>query len=255
MALTGKSLFLYGFQVTENNRSIDFLNVSMGSEIQATLTLGFYSLDTLLDEISRAMNAADVLNTYTVTANRTINGGTENRVTISTTGSFLSILWNSGSRSASSARTLIGFANSDSTGATTYTGSSSSGTSLAPELVGYSYIGEEINRRVNGAVNISANGEKETIVFQVQKFIQVGFKYEPEAKVLTEWSNFMTWAIQQRLFEFTPDINSPNTFSVVTLEKTPSDGRALAFIMREMIPNFPFLYETGTLTMRVKEIV
>lgn len=253
MALRQKSLFLYGLQVTELNSSIDFKSEIAGLELQATLTIGFYSLTDLAVEVERAMNAADSVNTYTVSVDRTLNGGTENRLTISTSGSFLSILWSTGTRAASSARTLLGFPNADSTGATTYTGTSSCGTVLIPELPGYNYVPETINRRLFGALNISANGTKEAIVFQIQKFIEVEFKYEPEAKVITEWTDFMTWAIQQRGFEFTPEITSPSVIYNVTMERTEADGKGLAYIMREQLPQFPFSYRTGKLTMRVKE--
>lgn len=253
MALRQKSLFLYGFEVTENNSSIDFKIAPGGDELRATLTLGFYSLAALLTEIERALTAIDVTNTYTASADRSVSGGTENRVTIATSGSFLSLLFGTGSRSASTVATLIGFPQTDQTGATSYTGTSSAGTALLPEFVGYNYSDPTFDQKVFGAVNVSTSGKKEAIVWQIQQFVEVQFKYEPEAKVMTEWSDLFNWAIQQRLFEFTKDITDPNNSFEVTLEATSADGKGLGFKMKEMLPKFPFMYDTGNLKMRLTE--
>lgn len=253
MALRNQSLFLYGFEVTENNSSIDFKIAPGGSELRATLTLGFYSLSALLTEIERALTAIDVTNTYTASVNRNINGGKENRVTLATSGTFLSLLFATGSRAASTIAPLIGFPQTDQTGATTYTGTTSAGTALIPELVGYSYSDPTFDQKVFGSVNVSTSGKKEAIVWQIQMFVEVQFKYEPEAKVMTEWSDLFNWAIQQRLFEFTKDITDPNDSFEVTLETTSADGKGLGFKMKEMLPRFPFMYDTGNLKMRLTE--
>lgn len=252
MALRSTSLFLYNLQVTTLNRSLDFRATSGGPILQATLNLGYYSLTDLMNEIIRALEAADPNHTYTVTANRTISGGTQNRVTISTSGTYLDLLFASGPRAASSVDSLIGFAHTDRTGSTSYTGTSSAGTVLQSTLYGYNYLSTDHMRKVFGALNVSASGQKEAIVFQIQKFIQVQFKYEPTVKFTNEWVPFLTWAIQQRSFDFTPEVNSPSVFYNVTLEKTGADGKGLAYTAKEMLPDFPFLYDIGVLTFRLK---
>jgi hypothetical protein len=252
MALTANSLFLYGLQVTESNRSIDFKAASGGPELQATLTLGYYSLTGLLAEVKRAMEEADPANTYTASADRTISSGTQNRVTILTSGSFLSLLFASGTRAASTVAPLLGYTSTDKTGATTYTGSSSAGTVLVSTLVGYNYLPPDMKRKVFGSLNVSATGEKEAIVFQLQQFFQVQFKYEPQATVLLSWAPLIEWMIQQRPLEFTPEITSPSTFIECTLESTSADSKGLAHDWKEMLPNFPFLYDTGVLKFRKK---
>lgn len=250
MALRDKSLFLYGFEVTQFNSSIDFKAASLGPTLMATLTFGFYSLTSLMTEIKRAMQAADPANIYTVTADRTFSAGLQNRVTISTSGSFLSLLFLTGPRTASTTAPLIGFAVADRTGSTSYTGTSSAGTVLVSELNGYNYLSPDFNHKIYGSVNISTSGVKEAVVFQIQKFLQVEFKYEPEAKWIVQWTPFMDWIIQQRLFEFTPEIKSPTVFYEVTLESSSADNKGLAFKPAEMLPNFPFNYQTGLLTFR-----
>jgi hypothetical protein len=135
MALEKRSLFLYGFEIKDTNSSLDFKNAALGSEIQATLKYGFYSLNSLMEEIARAMNEADPSNTYSFSIDRTQAGGTENRVTISTNGAFLTLLFGTGTRVASSIASTIGFLAVDQTGATSYEGVTSAGNSLMPELV------------------------------------------------------------------------------------------------------------------------
>ncbi len=252
MALKTKSMFLYGLQITTDNSSIDFKTSAGGSVLQATLDLGFYSLTDLMAQIKSAMEAVDLVNTYTVTADRTYSGGTQNRITISTSGSYLSLLFGSGPRVASSVAPLIGFPTSDFTGATSYTGTSSAGTVLIPALTGYNWIPPTQYRKVFGSLNVSATGEKEAIVFQIQEFFQVQFKYEPQATIELTWPNLMNWLIQQRPLEFTPEITSPSVFYNCTLEKTGADGKGLGFQMKEMLPQFPNLWDTGMLTFRKK---
>lgn len=251
MALRNKSLLLYGLEVTVNNRSLDF-EVSAVQKL-ATLQLGYYSLTSLMTEIERAMNAADPSNEYTVTADRTINGGTENRITVSTNGSSLSLLFTTGPRAASSCGSLIGFSG-DQTGSTSYTGTSTAGIAIIPEYIGYTFLDSTMWRKNFGVTTITASGEKESIVYNIQKFISIMFKYEPEAKVIAEWLEFVDWTIQQKPFDFTPDyVLSPTEVRQVTLDQTPEDGKGMAWKWKEMLPNFPFNYETGALKFRIRE--
>lgn len=252
MALQNKSLLLYGYEITANNQSLDFRASSGGPILAATLNRGTYSLTEFLAEIQRAMSAADPSNAYTVTADRTFVGGTENRITIATAGTYLDLLFGTGPRIATSVGPLAGFNATDLTGATTYTAQNTSGFAVVPEYPGYSYLGPDFMRNVFGSLNISTNGIKEAVVWQIQKFFQVQFKYEPESKVITEWADLMTWLIQQKAIEFTPDITQPNTFYICTLEATGADGKGLGYQMTEMLPDFPFYYQTGNLKFRQK---
>src|SRR5260221_8973773 len=181
MALANKSLILCNYQVTVFIASIDVVGASGGPTLMATVRLGFYSLSDILSEIVRAMNAADPANAYSATGNRTVAGGFQNLVTISTSGSFLSLLFGSGPRNGSSIAALIGFAAIDRTGATSYLGNTTTGTNLQPTLIGYNFLSPEFYQKVFGSVNVSASGLKEAIVFNLQQFLQVQFKYESKA--------------------------------------------------------------------------
>ena len=234
MALTQKSLFLYGLQVTALNSSLDFKASGGGATLQATIPIGFYSLGDLMNAVVTAMAAVDTTNTYTCTANRTYSGGTQNRVTIATSGAYLSLLFASGPRAASSIATLLGFTATDKTGATTYTGTSSAGTTLQPVWWGKNYRDPNMLRTNFGSLNISANGTKEAVTYQIQQFIQVQFDYEPYSAVAASWQPFLTWAIQQQAFEFTPDITAPSTVYNVTLESTDAAQDGLGYELVEM---------------------
>ncbi len=78
------------------------------------------------------------------------------------------------------------------------------------------------------------------------------FKYEPASAVNAGWDPLITWLIQQRNLEFTPEITSPTTFFECTLEKTGADGKGLSHMWKEMLPDFPGLYDSGLLTFRKK---
>lgn len=252
MALQKKSTFLYGLQITSANSSLDFKNALGGPEINATLNTGFYSLQDLMAEVVRAMGAADPVNTYTYSIDRTFSGGTQNRVTIATaTGTYLDLLFGTGSRIATSVASTLGFAATDQTGALSYQGTSSCGTLLQPTLVGYTYLPPSFMQKMIGTPNISAAGIKETIYFATHQFYQVEFKYEPELKVSTEWAPFMQWASKGRPLEFCPDVTAPNTVFNSTLEKTGYDGKGMGYQFREMLPDFPFLYQTGLMVYRI----
>lgn len=252
MALKNGSSILYNLQITSANSSLDFLNASGGTQLNATLNTGFYSLQDLGAEVVRALQAADPSNTYSYSIDRTFSGGTQNRLTITTvTGTFLSLLFGSGSRLATSVGPTLGFAAVDQTGALSYQGTSSCGTILFPSLVGYTYLPPTMMQKMIGTPNISASGIKETIYFATHQFFQVEFKYEPEIKITNEWAPLMQWASKGRPLEFCPDITAPNTVFNCTLEKTSYDGKGMGYQFKEMLPDFPFLYTTGQMVYRI----
>lgn len=254
MALNARSLFLYGFQVTAGNASIDFRSVALETPRQATLAFGFYSLTSLATEISRAMKAVDPLRDFAVTINRNVGGGLENRVTITSSGAFFQLLFLTGPRAISTVAPLIGFLSTDYSGLLAYTGASSAGTAFSPARVGYNFLAPEFKQRNFGSVNVSASGDKESITFQIQEFWQVQFKYIEAAEWLASWLPLMRWLIQQRLFEFTPQVSAPTVFYEGTLETSTDDGKGLAFTGQEMLPSFPNVYDAGLMKFR-KRIV
>lgn len=251
MPLRSRSLFTYGIQVTELNRSIDFRIENAGEELNATLTLGFYSVSSLAVEVKRALEEADLDNEYTVTVDRTAAGGTQNRITIETDGAFLELLFGTGTREASSAADLLGFASSDCTGDTEYTGTGSVGYSLVSPYSGNDWIPPSLYKKNLGVVNVTASGFKEAITFATQKFFQVRFTWISDSS-LSEWEELMTWLVAQKPIDFTPEISSPATVYEASLESTPFDSSGLGFTLPES-PKGSGLYDTGILKFRIKE--
>jgi hypothetical protein len=100
-------------------------------------------------------------------------------------------------------------------------------------------------------VNVSAAGVKEAITFQLQQFFSVDFRFETESRIDALWQPFFDWAIQQQEFEFTPDITNPAVFYPCTLESTPEDGDGLQWEAKEMLPEYPGLYQLGKMKFRV----
>lgn len=255
MALKNQSLILYGYLVDITNQFIDFQNSMGGPILTATIPAGSYNLGDYVAAMASAFAAADSSVVYAVIADRTIAGGRQNRVTITSAGTYFNLLFGTGPHNAASAATMSGFNQADYTGSLTYTGAVSTGIAVIPVQLGYNWVSPNRLHRVFGNVNVSAVGIKEAIVFQIQKFFEVQFKYEPESIIDSVWMPFFDWAIQQQDFEFTPDVSDPTTLFPCTLEMTEEDGQGLGFRMSEMLPDFPGLYETGKLTMRQNVVV
>jgi hypothetical protein len=251
MALTTKSAFFYGLDVTTSNNALDF---QVGAtQYAATLNIGNYTATTLCTEIVRAMQAADINNTYSATYSRIYSAGTVvSKITISSSTTSFVLLFGSGARVLISCSSLLGFAAADTASGSTFTGTSSFGTTIQPTLVGYNYLPRQATQKVVGSLNVSASGVKEAVLFSVQQFFQVEFKYEPEAKTKTEWANFLYYASLQKLIEFAEDVTTPASTIDCTLEKTDFDGKGMGFQLKEMLPEFPFLYRTGSMQFRVR---
>ncbi len=98
--------------VSSKNNKIDF--TEGGAELTATLTPGSYSPTTLCTEIDTRITAAGA-QSYTVSFN-TIN----RKFTLASAGTSFSLLFGSGTNSAISASSILGFDQDDQTGALTY---------------------------------------------------------------------------------------------------------------------------------------
>lgn len=253
-----QALFLYGHDVNQFNNRIPFKISGGGSELIATLNEGNYTATEFMAEIVRALTTADGSNTYTVTLNRTVSANTENRMTVTTSGGYLDLLFGSGSTALSSPRILMGFDAVDYTGATSYTGTLTSGTILIPAYPTYNYHGPDVEKKSDGVKNVSAFGIKETLVFS-----QVGF-FEGEWKWITDldgslqktqWITFLEYATRQKKLEFTPSLTeSAGTFYQCTLESTPEDSNGLAYKLKQMTGQGLWrVYMTGNYKFRVKQ--
>lgn len=104
------------FVIDSTNNKINFKESGGGAELTATISSGTYTPTTLAAAIVAALEVAGA-EEYTVT-----HSTSTGKWTIATSGAFLSILWSTGTDTATSIGPTIGFAVSDSTSALTYTG-------------------------------------------------------------------------------------------------------------------------------------
>lgn len=252
-----QALFLYGFDVNGFNNSLPFKNTFGGPEIIAVLNQGNYTATTFMAELKRAMEFIDGVNHYTITLDRTVAGNTDTRMTISTDGSFLSLLFGTGSTGSNSPYVLMGFPLTDQTGFTTYNGSFTSGQILIPDFPMYDYIGPDENKKSDGVKNVSAFGIKETLVFSQMSFFEAQWKYITNQfgnTQKTQWDTFLQYATRQKQLEFTPSLNeSATTFYQCTLESTPADSNGMAYKLSLMGQGLFRFYSTGSLKFRVNQ--
>lgn len=250
------ALFLYGFDINNFNQYINFKAANAGPVLTATIPIGNYTCTQFMQAISDAMGLADGANTYTVTLDRTRMGGLSNAMTVSTSGSFLSILFGTGPNASSSPAGLMGFNSADYTGGLMYTGSNPAGIILIPELPIYNYNSPQTMIEQDGVKNVSATGVKETLVFAKMQFFQGEWKYITDndgSGQLTAWANFLQYATQQLQFEFQPSIyEDPTVFYQCTLESTPQDGDGMKYTLDLQVSEGLYrFYQTGKLKFRI----
>lgn len=251
-----RALFLYGFDVDDTNKYINFKNASLGNELTATLNIGNYTATTFMKEVKRAVEIADGVNTYTVSLNRLIDSGASNRMTIATSGSYFELLFETGTNAANSPINLMGFNAIDYQGQLSYTGDDYAGQILFPDFPTYDYLGPDEMVQNDGVKNVSASGIKETLVFAQMRFFQGQWKYITNfggGSQKTEWENALKYFIKQLKFEYTPSVyEDPETFYQCTLESTPQDSNGMGYKLTQMRGEGLYrFYDTGVMKFRV----
>lgn len=101
-------------KIDSSNNKIDFKESSGGSTLTATLTSGFYSITEFCAEVKAQLESAGA-STYTVSFDTSTR-----KFTIATDGSYLSLLFLTGSNGETSCYNELGFNIEDQTGSTSY---------------------------------------------------------------------------------------------------------------------------------------
>jgi len=255
-----RALFLYGFDVDGTNQFINFRAASMGPILTAVLNIGNYTATEYLAEIQRAMQVADPANTYTPFLDRTINSGKSNLLHLTTSGSYLDILFGTGPNAGNSPAATWGWNTTDFIGATTYVGYTNAGIILFPDFPMYNYQGPEDVITADGAKNVSAFGIKETLVFAQVQFVKAEWMWITDFgnnTQYTQWKQAMKYFIRQLKFELTPSINeSTSNYFQVTLESTPANKDGMGYEMKLMngMGLFRF-YQTGAMQFRLNPVL
>jgi hypothetical protein len=257
MALSTFSCFYYGFEITSENNRINF---SEGAgELTATVTVGSYTHTDVIAAVATALNNVGGL-VYTVTLNRATRA-----ITIAATGTF-SLLTTSGTQSANSPFSLLGFTGADKTGLSTYTGTAS-GFNYEPQFRLQEYVPlEHWTGAALASVNKSASGRVEVVKFGDESFMQCDIKYannviQPDNDIIKsnasgveDLLSFMNFLITKGPIEFIPDIDTPNTFYKLLLESTPDSKDGVSFKLKERYDQgLPDWYDTGILKFRQVE--
>jgi hypothetical protein len=258
MALSTHSVFYYGYEITKNNNKINFKEGV--PELTATITNGSYSLTDLLVAIKTALDAAGAL-TYTVSVDRDTR-----KITIASTSTF-SLLTNTGSQVGLSPWSLLGFSQtSDHTGASTYTGESSSGSVYYPQFVLQGYEDPENNQEaVDPSVNQSSNGKTEAISFGLKKFVTFDIKWineypqdgkliKTDSNALDNLRNFLLALVDKQPVEFMPDEDDRATFITGIGESIGGNKKGIGFAIKELVDrDLPGYYEINDIKLRVME--
>lgn len=256
MSLSTFSSFYFGHTVTSINNSIDF--DEGGSELQATLNPGDYSLEEYAEEVKRAMDDAGAL-TYTVTVARATGF-----MTIASTSNF-TLRTLTGTRFGSSAYPMMGFTIvANFTGASTYTGTLRSGSVYRPQSLLVDHIASEnFVEKTEAVVNESASGRVQVFTFGTTNFIELTIRLsndytqpnsqvqiETQASGVANLRAFMNYIVTKAKFEYMPDRAVASTFEKVILETTPASRNGTSYKLEEL-GSAPGYFSTGKLRLRV----
>lgn len=260
MALKTKSSFFYGFQITENNRYLDF---SEGLTIYSvSIPVGSYTFTSVLVSLVNAMNA--------VSANNYVASYDRNYSSLSISGSTVfSVLGTSGVRSSQSILSTLGMSTADQIGLTSLNSVSQAGRVYNPQFTLQDHIAPENNKKsLTATVSKSASGDKVSVQsFGEERFLECNIKYITEisqgecAKLsddpnaLANVRSFMDHCISKQYVEFMPDIDNKDSFDTFILESTPESQDGTAYRLKELYgQGLPFYFETGVLRFKKVEV-
>ena len=250
----------YGHTINENNKFLNF--DEGGGELTATLNVGSYTLGEFFNEVSRALNAASLNETYTVTLDRSTR-----LITITGSNTF-DLLINSGTQASQSVYPLAGFNGADRTGATSYEGDSPSGSVFEPQFLLQDYVDFDIDQKANNVtVNETPSGILEVIKYGDINFMACNIKLQKDQSVdeprskgniikfsptgFTDLLTFMRYAASKAPLEFIPDLLNPDSFTRCIIESSPSSKDGTGFKLKELYTEgLADWYETGSLVFR-----
>lgn len=254
MGIRTLSQFYYGSEVDKEQH---FISIDEGSgEIAIDLNPSGYTFDEHARELQRALNAALVSQTYTVTTNRTTR-----KYTISATNPF-SILAGTGNYAGSIEYTQLGFNPVDKSGLNTYTSDNSIGVVYRPQLPFFTYNPSNLaESTVQGTQDESGSGSVQVVSFGKYSPTSFEMKYitdrldrpdviEYSTTAVNDCMEFLKYIRSKNRIEFMPDRNDVSVFEKLLLTKTPQSQNGLEVRLSEMA-NIQDYYETGLLTFRV----
>lgn len=259
MALTTKSSFFYGFEITEDNRYLDF---SEGLNVYSvSIPVGSYTFTSILVAVVNAMNAVGS-NTYTPVYDR------QNMFfTISSSLVFTS-LGTSGVRSSQSILPTLGMDTADQS-VTSMNSIYQAGSYYNPQFTLQDHIAPENNKRsLTATVSKSASGDKVSVqTFGEERFLECNIKYiteveqgssgklDSDGSALPNVRAFMDHCISKQYVEFMPDRDNKSSYGTFILDSTPESQDGTAYRLKELYgQGLPFYFETGVLRFKKVEV-
>ena len=255
MQLNNHSQFYYGWQITSDNRFIDF-NDGSGLKI-AELKVGRYTSSQLASEVTNKMNAQSLVD-FTVSFNRNTR-----KFSISAATPF-DLLGLSGPN-AGVGLFGLGFNSIDITGMTNYEADNSSGFIYNTQFFIQSYKDTSTNRKaIDGVINKSASGQLEVIKFGNERFMEAELTFvtniiQTTGSIVrtneTGVENFiqlMEWLTEKAPVEFMIDESKPLEFQEFILESTASDSKGLDYDLIELYDRgLADYFKTGLLKFKL----
>lgn len=254
MGLKTRSLFLYGYEVSKNER---FISIDEGSgEIIVELTPSGYTFSELAQELSRALNQYGA-NDYAVVANRT------NRTFTITGSASFDILNATGAYAGSGLYVTLGISGADHTGGPSYSSDLTTGKAWQPQLPLFSYAPSS-NREgsVEATQNESGSGQVEVISFGTVNYMECDAKYitnrrdkpnivDLDINAVENAMAFLRYIRNKNRIEFMADKSDMDTFEKFILSKTQASATGLEVRLYEMTgQNLQDYFETQLLTFR-----
>lgn len=245
------SKFYYGHLVNSTNKSLDFNEG--GSELQASLKVGAYSLTEYGAEIQRAMRAVGSQN-YVVALDRVTR-----KFTISAPSNF-TLLASTGSRIGTGCWSLLGATATNKTGTNTYTLENGSGSVYSPQYYIFDYLAEADNIVLEdatvdatplGIAQVSKFGDGARITMNIRLISNLltikNTGFIPSATGKADFMTFMTNLMNKGRVEFMPDVGTTSQFTKCYLESTKDDKEARRFALKQMTMD---VFESGLLIFR-----
>lgn len=256
MQLSKHSKFYFGWQVTVNNKYVDF-NDGAGAKV-AELKVGYYSSSELATEIEKQMNNVSLVD-FTVTFNRSTR-----KFTISAATNF-SLLFLTGDNADQSAFDVIGYTQTDKTGANSYLAENASGYEYTTQFYLQGYKDPSTNRKaIEGVINKSSNGVIEVVKFGNERFMScefffitnliqdVGSIIRTNETGVEDFIQFIEWCTEKAPIEFMIDEADVETSLDFILESTEQDSKGLDYdLIEEYDRGLPDYFRSGRLTFRL----
>ena len=258
MTIQTRSLFYYIEPVILENRFLDFSEG--GPNIAGELNVGAYSPEGLLDQVEAVLNDLGT-QVYTATFNRVTN-----KVTIAGDTSNFELNVTTGPNSGQSIFEVLGFT-SDKSGAMSYEGDEIFANVFRPQFWLQDYVPpSRWKEAVKANINESADGTIETFSFGKRSFYEFNIKFttdidqgvggpiETQAGAVASLESFMDAIIDKGNFELMEDVNDPDTYVTILLEKAPGNSMGVGFRLKELTgEGMAGYFETGKLKLRLVE--